>query len=84
MNAPDRERWYWSRNLIEPNARGASEIRRVWWETLESHTVGFRGSPAYSRWRALLHHFYDPFPKVEHYVSAVPSLTCDRPGTGSN
>jgi heme-degrading monooxygenase HmoA len=40
----------------------------VWWDTLESHTEGFRGSPAYERWRALLHHFYDPFPTVEHYV----------------
>jgi heme-degrading monooxygenase HmoA len=40
----------------------------VWWDSLESHTRGFRGSPAYQRWRALLHHFYDPFPTVEHYV----------------
>ena len=40
----------------------------VWWDSLESHTEGFRGSPAYQRWRALLHHFYDPFPTVEHYV----------------
>ena len=35
MSAPPGERWYWSRNPIEPNARGASEIRRVWWEVLE-------------------------------------------------
>jgi hypothetical protein len=21
----------------------------------------------YDRWRELLHHFYDPFPTVEHY-----------------
>ncbi len=40
----------------------------VWWDTLESHTQGFRGSPAYQRWRELLHGFYDPFPTVEHYV----------------
>ena len=40
----------------------------VWWDTLESHTVGFRGSAAYQRWRELLHHFYDPFPTVEHYI----------------
>ncbi|UBV43641.1 antibiotic biosynthesis monooxygenase [Deinococcus taeanensis] len=39
----------------------------VWWATLEDHTVGFRGSPEYQEWRALLHHFYDPFPTVEHY-----------------
>lgn len=41
----------------------------VEWQTLEDHTVGFRGSSAYQEWRALLHHFYDPFPTVEHYVS---------------
>ena len=39
----------------------------VEWATLEAHTEGFRGSPAYSRWRELLHHFYDPFPTVEHF-----------------
>ena len=39
----------------------------VRWETLEDHSVGFRGSPEYQRWRALLHHFYDPFPVVEHF-----------------
>jgi GDSL-like lipase/acylhydrolase family protein len=33
-SAPERERWYWRRNPIEPNARGASEIRRVWLETM--------------------------------------------------
>lgn len=39
----------------------------VRWHTLEGHTVGFRMSPEYQRWKALLHHFYDPFPTVEHY-----------------
>ena len=37
------------------------------WETLEAHTEGFRGSRQYQEWRRLLHHFYDPFPAVEHY-----------------
>ncbi|GGK89631.1 antibiotic biosynthesis monooxygenase family protein [Deinococcus radiotolerans] len=40
----------------------------VWWETLEAHTVGFRGSAEYQDWRGLLHHFYDPFPTVEHFT----------------
>jgi lysophospholipase L1-like esterase len=35
VTVPERERWYWSRNLIEPNARGASEIRRLWWHAIE-------------------------------------------------
>ena len=37
------------------------------WETLEAHTIGFRGSPEYQDWKRMLHHFYDPFPTVEHY-----------------
>tara|TARA_R110002072_G_C7777126_1_gene519732 strand:- start:490 stop:714 length:225 start_codon:yes stop_codon:yes gene_type:complete len=43
-------------------------ILLVHWDTLEHHTVGFRGSEQYQEWRALLHHFYDPFPSVEHYT----------------
>jgi heme-degrading monooxygenase HmoA len=39
----------------------------VGWDRLEDHTEGFRQSADYERWRALLHHFYDPFPTVEHY-----------------
>ncbi len=47
----------------------------VWWASLEDHTQGFRGSAAYQEWKALLHHFYDPFPVVEHYapVAVVPA-----------
>ena len=43
-------------------------ILLVWWDTLESHMVGFRGSPSYQEWKRLLHHFYEPFPDVEHYL----------------
>lgn len=39
----------------------------AYWDTLEAHTIGFRQSEAYLEWKALLHHFYDPFPTVEHY-----------------
>lgn len=42
-------------------------ILLVRWENLEAHTIGFRQSPEYQEWKALLHHFYDPFPTVEHY-----------------
>lgn len=30
----DEQRWFWKGSVIEPSARGASEIRRVWLETL--------------------------------------------------
>ena len=39
----------------------------VEWERLEDHTEGFRRSAEYQQWRALLHHFYEPFPSVEHF-----------------
>jgi len=39
----------------------------VRWTSLEAHTVEFRGSAGYQRWKQLLHHFYDPFPSVQHY-----------------
>jgi heme-degrading monooxygenase HmoA len=40
------------------------------WDSVEAHEVGFRGSPEYEKWRALLHHFYDPFPTVTHFAPA--------------
>jgi heme-degrading monooxygenase HmoA len=39
----------------------------VHWATIDDHTTGFRQGPNYGRWKELLHHFYDPFPEVEHY-----------------
>jgi heme-degrading monooxygenase HmoA len=44
----------------------------VRWQTLEDHTVGFRGSAQYQEWKRLLHHFYAPFPTVEHYEPVFP------------
>ena len=41
----------------------------VEWEKLEDHTVGFRQSAVYEPWKKLLHHYYDPFPVVEHYTA---------------
>ena len=57
--------------------RPSTYLLLVRWDSLEAHTEGFRGSPAYLRWKALLHHFYDPFPVVEHYreVSVIPGPT---------
>ncbi|MEO0726534.1 MAG: antibiotic biosynthesis monooxygenase [Bacteroidota bacterium] len=40
----------------------------VQWEQLEDHTTGFRQSSAYQQWKALLHHYYNPFPVVEHFI----------------
>lgn len=44
------------------------------WKSLEDHTVGFRQSPQYLEWKKLLHHYYDPFPTVEHYETIIENL----------
>lgn len=48
-------------------------ILLVRWETLEDHTEGFRRSSEYQEWKNLLHHYYDPFPEVEHYEAVFSS-----------
>ncbi len=45
----------------------------VEWERLEDHTIGFRQSDGYLKWKALLHPFYAPFPEVLHFGEAVVS-----------
>jgi heme-degrading monooxygenase HmoA len=50
---------------------GSRYLLLVEWDRLEDHIEGFRRAPEYQRWRALLHHFYDPFPTVEHYRPVV-------------
>lgn len=53
------------RRCVETSSR---YLLLVTWERLEDHTIGFRQSDRYAEWRAMLHHFYDPFPIVEHYA----------------
>jgi heme-degrading monooxygenase HmoA len=47
--------------------RVSTYLLLVEWSRLEDHTVGFRESAEYEQWRQMLHHFYEPFPTVEHY-----------------
>jgi len=46
-------------------------ILLVNWEKLEDHTIGFRQSEQYLKWKNLLHNYYDPFPTVEHYETII-------------
>ncbi len=64
---------YLSHDLQRCLENPARYILLVRWDTLEDHTIGFRGSVQYQEWKRLLHHFYDPFPTVEHFQS-IPSL----------
>ena len=43
----------------------------VGWETLENHTVDFRGSETFTAWRQLVSHCFDGPPQVEHAQMAA-------------
>jgi lysophospholipase L1-like esterase len=36
VSAEAKDRWYWRRSPLDPNARGASEVRRAWLDALEA------------------------------------------------
>lgn len=63
---------YISHQLKRCVENGSRFILLVEWERLEDHTEGFRKSEQYQEWKRLLHHFYDPFPVVEHYELPGP------------
>lgn len=48
-------------------------ILLIHWETLEDHTVGFRGSPAYAQWRAIVGPYFERAPSVEHFTAVSPA-----------
>jgi len=52
-----------NRGLESPNRY----ILQVFWDTLEDHTVGFRQSPAFPQWRAIVGPFFASTPVVEHF-----------------
>ena len=39
----------------------------VFWDTLEDHTINFRGSPLFAEWRAIVGPFFAGPPMVEHF-----------------
>lgn len=52
----------------------------VHWETLEAHTIGFRESPRFGEWRAIIGPFFAAPPTVEHYESVLswPAAVASR------
>lgn len=46
----------------------------VKWDSLEDHTIGFRTSDTYQKWKDLLHHYYKPFPIVEHFETVFENI----------
>jgi len=67
-------------STVFPRAKGfrGHEVRRsiesperyvllLHWETLEDHTVAFRGSPLFTEWRGIVSSFFAQPPSVEHF-----------------
>jgi heme-degrading monooxygenase HmoA len=42
-------------------------VLQLTWETLENHTVDFRGSPLFAEWRGMVGEFFASPPNVEHF-----------------
>lgn len=59
---------YEVRPSIESSERYLLLLR---WDTLEDHTVGFRQSPGFAEWRAIVASYFVKAPFVEHF-----SLCC--------
>jgi heme-degrading monooxygenase HmoA len=48
-------------------------ILMIFWETLENHTVDFRGGPLFPEWRAIVGPFFAAPPTVEHFSLVAKS-----------
>ena len=48
-------------------------VLQIFWDTLEDHTVGFRESPLFTEWRAIVGPFFAAPPHVEHFELAYTS-----------
>lgn len=69
---------YISHELQRCLERENEYVLLVRWQTIEAHEVGFRGSAEYQEWKALLHHYYDPFPTVLHYEQVDGAIGASR------
>ena len=57
------------RGLEDP----ARYLLLIEWDRLEDHTVGFRQSPLFGEWRALVGPFFAEAPRAQHFEQAVVS-----------
>jgi heme-degrading monooxygenase HmoA len=48
-------------------------VLMIYWETLENHTVDFRGGPLFPQWRAIVGPFFAVPPTVEHFTLVAKS-----------
>jgi heme-degrading monooxygenase HmoA len=66
--------WKVNRSIESPERY----VLMIFWDTLEDHTVGFRGGPLFTEWRAIVGPFFAAPPLVEHFTLLGKSQ--DAPG----
>jgi heme-degrading monooxygenase HmoA len=66
---PTRIEGFRSLRLVRGIESPSLYVLLIEWDSVEAHEQGFRRSGEYEQWRAALHHFYDPFPVVEHFTT---------------
>lgn len=54
-----------------PAQAGGPYLLLVHWDSVAAHRDGFRTSDRYQQWRALLHHFYNPMPRVTYFGESL-------------
>ncbi|MFJ9562276.1 antibiotic biosynthesis monooxygenase family protein [Streptomyces fuscichromogenes] len=70
----DADGFRWA-ELLRCVERPGTFLLLVGWESVEAHTVGFRESERFARWRALVGPFFAAPPAVEHYRELGPRFT---------
>lgn len=49
-------------------------VLQIQWDSVEAHTVGFRESPLFTEWRAIVGPFFAQPPVVEHFTVLAHAL----------
>jgi heme-degrading monooxygenase HmoA len=61
--------------LLRGEERPGTFLLLVGWDSVDAHTVGFRRSELFPRWRALVGPFFAAPPVVEHFHEVGPRLS---------
>jgi len=68
-----RAEGYQAHRVVKGIESAERYVLMIWWETLEHHTVSFRGGPLFAEWRAIVAPFFASPPNVEHFSLVTES-----------
>ena len=68
-----RARGYRSHRVVKGIESAERYVLMIWWDTLENHTIDFRGGPLFAEWRTIVQPFFALPPVVEHFTFVTQS-----------